>query len=87
MSNEEAIEESKSKIGSEERIKMLNRRVYTGVGILAFPYIGHVYLSYGSWEFITNIFKGDYVDVAISIFVSLLLFMVWMTWAFMRKYI
>jgi len=74
-------------IGSKERVKMLNKRAYTAVALIAGPYIAHVYYSYGNWDFITNIFKGDMVDIAISIFVSLLLFMVWMTWAFIRRYV
>lgn len=71
----------------KQRVKNINRKaMYIALG-LGIPYIIHLYLAYGSWGFVTNIFKGDVITLIIFAFIGLMGIIVYATFMAFRKHL
>lgn len=47
----------------EEKLKSRNKKFVTVAFLVFLAYLFHLYLATGSFNFITNIFKGDFVQI------------------------
>ena len=67
-------------------VKKINRKALIIFLGFLIPYTIHLRLAYGNWEFITLLFEGDVVTLAIYGFVSVLALILYGTFIQFRKH-
>ena len=83
----QSVTPNESKDEAKKRTQKINRIVSIAVLVFIAGLIAHLYLAFGSWNFITGLFSTNPIPWIMLVFLSAIAYFFYATYMYFRKHL